>query len=84
MTPGIPTDVSYKALKEGEKNQSFLLGLIKMKRRAKVGKKITSHYQELHTYFLSSLLAYCPMVFEKLAKKKSSWVAGTVLERFSM
>lgn len=39
MTPGIPTDVSYEALKEGEKNQSFLLGLIKMKCRAKVRKK---------------------------------------------
>lgn len=81
MTPGIPTDVSYKAFKK-KKNQSFLLGLIKMKRRAKVRKKIMSHYQEFHTYFLSSLLAYCPAFFEKLAK--SGWVAGTVLEGFSM
>lgn len=40
-----------------------------------------SHYQKLHTYFLSLLLAYCPVFFEKLLK--SGMGAGTVLGRFS-
>lgn len=49
--------------------------------KSKSKKKIMSHYQELHTYFLSLLLAYCPVFFEKLLK--SGMGAGTVLGRFS-